>query len=82
MGWASWHLREARAFARFEIVIEENCGNPELLTLQRLWFEPAPCSVSIEDEIPAAASVARLSGPDPATGPQHERNTEYADTGA
>jgi hypothetical protein len=41
-GWASWRFRDTNAYARFEIVIEDNCGNPELLTLQRLWFEPAP----------------------------------------
>lgn len=40
-GWASWRFHETNAFTRFEIVIEENCGDPELLTLQRLWLEPA-----------------------------------------
>jgi hypothetical protein len=84
MGWASWHLREAQAFARFEIVIEENCGNPELLTLQRLWFEPAPCSVSANGEILAAAPLRWISSPDAsaAADPQREQNTEYAGTGA
>lgn len=40
-GWASWRFAEAGAYQHFEIVIEANCGDPQFLTLQRLWFEPA-----------------------------------------
>lgn len=55
-GWASWRLREADALTQFEIVIEENCGNPELLTLQRLWFEPAAPGSCTEAHALAASS--------------------------
>lgn len=53
MGWASWPLREASAFTHFQIVIDENCGNPELLTLQRLWFEPAASGCCSPDAPPS-----------------------------
>jgi len=56
MGWASWRLSEADALTDFEIVIEENCGNPELLTLQRLWFEPAAPGSHTEADAVAASS--------------------------
>ena len=81
---ADQDFEEVGRHARFEIVIEENCGNPELLTLQRLWFEPAPCSASTNDEILAAAPLRWISGPDAsvAADPQREQNTEYAGTGA
>ena len=53
-GWASWSFHETNAFTRFEIVIEENCGDPELLTLQRLWLEPASAG--------AAPKIVQLRG--------------------
>jgi hypothetical protein len=86
-GWASWRLRDTEAYARYEIVIQENCGNPELLTLQRLWFEPDPSSgKSTILTLPAAASSGRRTpGPDIVSGsaddPEKQRQAEYAGDG-
>ena len=84
MGWASWPLREASAFTHFQIVIYENCGNPEMLTLQRLWFEPAASGSLAQDDGGAVSSPWQISGPERAADvPDHserEENPEYAAT--
>lgn len=40
-GWASWPIDGATPCAAYILVIAANCGHPELLTLRRLWLEPA-----------------------------------------
>jgi len=83
-GWASWRLPETNACTQFEIVIEENCGNPELLTLQRLWFEPGSPGATLRVVkmparlSPAPRTVSRDTHSDAASEVEEERETEYA----
>jgi hypothetical protein len=83
-GWACWRFRQTNTYTQFEIVIDENCGNPELLTLQRLWFEPDSSSRTGENanDPGASSSGPRASRAEiaPATDDrERQQNPEYAE---